>query len=330
MLQGMPPIFPPDPLPPILLGGSVNILAGASGTGKTALLASWLKALKEGKPFFPGYAPPPGAIKSISVISADRSWAQSGKKWFDLVDWGNINCYSIQDDFGFKIERLRRKSERTAILGECMNALGYPEGRANHAVICVDPLGLFLGGNLIDYDTCLVACSEIRRLCISRSVTIIGLAHASKQLADPKRRYLRMQDRLAGSTALYGYSDTQMYLAAPEEISAAHYGFYWNPHHSPAETFTLRRRDDGLFHPPERLIEAEPPLPRIPEPPRAELLRWITVEGVLFGNLYDFAQQHPTLDAPSERTLRRWLTTLIDEGAIAKTGHGKYKRVRPN
>lgn len=303
-------------------------MAGASGTGKTALLASWLRALKEGKEFFPGYAPPPDAITSISVISADRSWAQSGRKWFGLVDWADINCYSLQDDFGFNIERLRRKSERTTILGECMNVLGYPEGQANNALVLVDPLGLFLGGNLIDYDTCLVACSEIRRLCVKRSVSIIGLAHAGKQLADPKRRYLRMQDRLAGSTAIFGYSDTQMYLAAPEENNAEHYGFYWNPHHSPAETFTLRRREDGLFHPPEHVIDVNVPV-GAPELPREELLDWISPEGTLFGDLFDFVQKHPRLVA-SDRTLRRWLTTLSTEGLILRSGRGLYKRVRPS
>ncbi len=323
-----PPIFPPDPLFPIFIGGTVNVFAGASGTGKTALLASWAVALRDGQPIC-GYQP--GDISGgIYLISADRSYIQSTKRWFILAGWGDIPCYSLQDDLDFNVQRLRKKVDRVDILKHCLDRL---EVRPR-SVTLIDPLGLFLGGNLLDYDTCLVACSEIRRICQTRQTTMIGLAHASKQIADPKRRYLRLQDRVAGSTAIFGYSDTQIYLAAPEELSTAkepisHYTLYWNPHHAPAETFALDRTKSGLFTASKKIIDtravnATPILERA-----MTLLEWISPNpaGTAYGNLYILITQHPNLDIGTERTLHRWLNVLLEHHLIERVGHGSYRRL---
>ena len=322
------PTFPPDPLPPILLGGSVNVFAGASGTGKTALLAGWAVALRDKTPIC-GYLP--GQIRKIYVISADRSYIQSTKLWFALAGWGDIPAYSLQDDLGFNLARLRKRSDRVSILQHCIDTLSVEPW----SVVIVDPLGLFLGGNLLDYDTCLVACSEIRRICQRRQFTILGLAHASKQIADPKRRYLRLQDRIAGSTAIFGYSDTQIYLAAPEELSTPkhpidHYTLYWNPHHSPSETFALQRTSEGLFGPAEKIIDARPTNALTQLERAASIMEWITdlPGGTNYGDLASLVLRHPTLNCTNDRMLRRWIAALIDAGMIERVGHGSYKQVR--
>lgn len=326
--MGNSPIFPPDPLFPILLGGTVNVFAGASGTGKTALLASWAKAFRDGTPIC-GYQP--GDISGgIYLISADRSYVQSTKRWFELAGWGDIPCYSLQDDLTFNMQRLRKRADRVDILKYCLDKLQVQP----KSVTLIDPLGLFLGGNLLDYDTCLVACSEIRRIAQTRQTTMIGLAHASKQIADPKRRYLRLQDRVAGSTAIFGYSDTQIYLAAPEELSTAkqpisHYTLYWNPHHSPSETFALDRTDSGLFTAANKIVD-ERPANATPVLEKAmTLLEWINPDsnGTSYGDLYLLITQNPKLDIGSERTLHRWLNMLIEHHLIEKVGFGSYRRL---
>ncbi len=78
---------------------------------------------------------------------------------------------------------------------------------------------------------------------------MIGTAHAAKQKADKNERYLRPQDRILGSTALFGYTDTQMYLAAPDETGSKDgvYTFFWNPHHAPPAAFPLTRDSEGRF-----------------------------------------------------------------------------------
>lgn len=322
------PIFPPDPLPPIIVGGSVNILAGASGTGKTALIASWAKAMRDKTPIN-GYMP--DVVTDIALLSADRSYFKSTKQWFDLVGFGDIKVYSIQDDLGFNLQRLRKKQDRVSILDSCLELLKLRP----HALVYIDPIGLFLGGNLLDYDTCLVACSEIRRMCLLRQITIIGLAHAAKQIADMKQRYLRLQDRIAGSTAIFGYSDTQIYFASPKELSTkkdpvSHYTLYWNPHHSPEETFALTRDPEtGLFSEGVRITDEDPASAVEDLLGRARrLLEFITADltGTDYADLMALVLQRKDLGVKSDRTLRRYLALLIEVGDIERMGKGAYRK----
>ncbi len=282
--------FPADPLPPLVFGGSVNILAGASGTGKTALIAQWAVSLRDRTPLL-GHEV--GEIASIGVISADRSWEKSTGMWFERAGWPDVPHYSLQDDPGFKIERLANRRELVPILGECLNALNLPWG----SWVWVDPMGLFLGGDLNNYYACLVACSTIRRLCRTRGYSMTGAAHASKQIADPKRRYLRPQDKIAGSTALLGYSDTQFYLASPEEINADYYLLHVNSHHAPPANYRLDRLDNGLFSTPESILSTRRPQGMFVEAIDT-LLLWLpgpTDDGVAFGDLVTTCEQDQRL-----------------------------------
>lgn len=234
--------FPIDPIPTIIPGASVNLLAGAPGVGKTALIAWLLVRFRDQLAIF-GHQP--SALPKIAILCADRSWEQSTSKWFVLAGYPELCAYSLLDDEAFNVRRLRQKQQRIDILQESINALHLPWG----SLLIVDPLALFLGGNILDYDNCGVACAEIRQICRRRGITIIGTAHSSKQKADKQQRYLRLQDRIAGSTALFGYTDTQMYLASPEEIGEDFHLFHWTPHHAPAEDFKLRKDSNGLFVP---------------------------------------------------------------------------------
>lgn len=303
------PPFPPDPIPRIILGGSVNLLAGASGVGKTALLAGLLTLLRDQQPIF-GHTPNP--VAAIGMLSLDRSWHQSSQLWFDLAGFPDIPRYCLQDDRAFNVDRLEFKRQRMKILQECLDALALPWG----AVLAIDPLSWFLGGNLNDYDACMVACTRIRRLCMERGLTIIGLSHAGKQKADPKHRYLRAQDRIVGSAAQFGYTDTQMYLAGPVETGEKWYTFLWNPHHAPEESFQLGRTPEGLFIPwdlsqiaqdEEALYAAIPPAPGM----------------VSFGEL---VVQSGVSRATVHRTLQDW----VKRGLVARVGHGQYCKPSPN
>ncbi len=299
----------PSLLEPILPACSVNLLAGAPGAGKTTLLAGLTVRFRDGLDVF-GYRPT--YIPRQVFIGADRSWLKSTRKWFILAGYPDIEAYSLQDDTSFRKARLRKKQDRMAILRHCFTQF-HPALQPG-TLIWVDPLSLFLGGNLIDYDTCLVACSEIRELCQEHGVTLIGTAHASKQKADKAQRYLRLQDRIAGSVALFGYTDTQMYLAAPEEISEDFSLFHWNPHHSKPESFKLTRAENGLFVPYED-----------PESGReGELLELIPTSPQLIGAgaLIALAAER----AISKATCYRFLETLREHGAVLKVGHGNYTR----
>lgn len=161
-------VFPPDPLPSIILGGSVNLLAGVPGVGKTALLAWILTRFRDRLPLF-GRLPNP--VPKIAFLSVDRSWQQSSRAWFELVGYSDIVQYSLQDDMEFDVDRLEHRRNRMKIFNESLDKLEpFPLG----TLVIVDPIAPFLGGNLLDYDACMVACARIRRSCLRRGITLIG------------------------------------------------------------------------------------------------------------------------------------------------------------
>jgi AAA domain/IclR helix-turn-helix domain len=299
----------PDLIDKILLRNSVNLLAGAPGVGKTALLAYLLPRFRDGKSVF-GYQPRP--VPKIAFLGADRSWDTSTRHWFDAAGYGDLPHYCLQDDRGWNPQSMRNRQNRIQILTAALDKLDLPRG----SLVAVDPLAPFLGGQLNDYDACAVSCIIIRRLCQDRDLTIIGTAHAAKQKAEAKARYQRLQDRILGSTALHGYTDTQMYLASPEETGEKFYTFLWNPHHKPAEIFPLGRDAAGLFVPYADSVRSQE---------EGKVLAAITdlEDGTAFADIVIVSEV-------SRATVHRYLQELIKEGVVARVGQGRYRRIRPN
>ena len=174
--------FPPDPIPSILLGGSINLLAGASGVGKTAFLSRFLWDLVQGRPVFKRQ---PNPIPKVVILSIDRSWQQSSSAWYRLAGWQDdqLAHYCLQDDLTLDLNRLRIRAQRISLFRYMLDQVApLPFG----SLVVTDPIAPFLGGNLMDYDACMVACTQLRRVCRERGITIIGTAHASKQKNDSK------------------------------------------------------------------------------------------------------------------------------------------------
>lgn len=295
----------------------MNLLAGPPNVGKTAFLAWFLRQIYLGTPIF-GMQPNP--VPRIGVISMDRSWRQSTSRWYRLAGWeeGELAHYCLQDDRTYNIAQLAARNRRMDVLKHCLDKLGdLPFG----SLVTVDPIAPFMGGNLLDYDSCLVACTLIRRLCYDRGLTLFGIAHASKQKNDKKEQYVRLQDRIIGSAGQFGYSDTQMYLASPEETGQPHYTFLWHPHHAKPQLFPLGRREDGLFVPyGEGVQETEQKkvLDVIPAPEHPE---WET--GRDFGTII--------VESGVARTsVWRHLQAALKESSIERIGHGRYRKVRVN
>jgi AAA domain len=297
-----------DPLPHILPTGGISLLAGAPNVGKTALLACLLRDLRDGRAIF-GRQPNP--VPAIGFINADRSWARGAGQWFERAGYPEISQYSMADDETFSPRRLRKRHERTDILASFVDLLKLPP----HSLIVVDPIALFLGGNLLNYDDCAVACHEIRGYLRAKQYTMFATAHSSKIKADKKERYMRLQDQILGSTAIFGFTDTQMYLASPTETGKPYYTFLWHPHSAPAEVFQLEQDETGLFQLYTGADSANQNrvLDLFPETDRPLTL----------AALVDLAEVYPL----SKATVKRVLDALIDGGRIAKVAHGQYARI---
>jgi hypothetical protein len=306
--QPGPSIVLTDPIPYIIPAYGISLLAGAPNVGKTALLAGVARAFRDGKPIF-GHQP--AAIPAIGVINADRSWARGTGEWFKRVGFPEVRYYSMADDRSFDPRSLRRKFERTQRLSEFVAKLSLPK----QSLLFVDPVSVFLGGNLLDYDSCAVACHEIRQMLATYEYSMIASAHSGKLKADKKDRYVRLQDQILGSTAIFGFSDTQMYLAAPEETGKSYYTFVWHSHLAPPEFFSLERDEQGLFVPYSGADQGN----------CTRVLALMPENGdeVTVAALREQAEAIPL----SRATLFRVLETLVERERIVNVRHGVYKRV---
>lgn len=230
----------PDIISGVFPAGQCHGLSGAAGAGKTALTAWMLKQISLGEPIFGRPTRPPAFI---GVIVADRTWLDH-KQWFELVGLPDIAFYSLPDDDDFDTRRLRKKQERILVYEHCIAKLAPPPD----SLIFVDPASLFLGGDLLNYDTCAVNLIDIGRMCRRGQYTTLLSMHAGKQKGDSKERYTRPQDRILGTTALTGHLGTVFHLAPEAETGEDWAEFTWVPHHAPAATFRLlRSHEDGLL-----------------------------------------------------------------------------------
>jgi hypothetical protein len=299
----------PDPLPDILIANGISLLIGAPNIGKTALLASLFKSLRDGTPFF-GHQP--NAVPALGLVSADRGWEGGGGAWFGRVGYPDVPHYSMTDDPLFEPRTLRRKFARTELLGTFTDRLQLPLG----SLLGIDPISLFLGGNLLDYDSVACALSEIRRMNRQRQLSAIGTAHTAKLKADRKDRYLRLTDQILGSTALSGFSDSLMYLASPEELNQAYYVLLIHSHRAPQQTIKLERDELGLFRP---FVGEE-------NGGRTNMTRVLAL--IPSGGAEIAVDLLRELALPiSPRTLERVLKALKAEGKIERVARGFVRRV---
>ena len=319
----------------LLPAHSVHLLAGAPGAGKTALAAWLFRQIADEQPVFgfPSHRP-----TALAVIAADRGWP-SHRIWFEAVGLGGIPHYSFHDDGGFRWERLKGEDGWMSTLKAALEGEFCPRKKVDWlppgSLVLVDPLSAFLGGDVLNYNRIFRALGELGQLCIRRAITILGTAHAGKQRAGKELQYARPQDRILGSSALIGCSDTVFYLATPTETGEPYSELHWIPHHAAPGCVRLERQPDtGLFQLSYRRSKAE--IAAVDRATReteateklaAKLALLLTLftqpEGVAVIVLVERAGALGF----SPRSVYRHLRRLAEEGRIVAVGRGVWKRV---
>lgn len=304
----------PDPIPGVMPFGTVSLLAGTSGAGKTTLVAEWSARLSQGRTICQHQTNRPNGIY---FLGADRRWEQDHQVWFDKAGARDVHVYSLADDDHVPTNLRTDLSGNKALelFEYCLNQLAPVPG----ALVIVDPLTpLFIGGDLNQQRPVALTLHELTRICRNRSVTILATAYQGKPKADRRERYLRPIDRIAGSGAFAGYSHTQMYVCEPEPPKRVWYTFGWRPRHGEEQEFHFTRdKATGLFIP----WASGPADPRI-----EAILKLFPADGLIisFDDLWDHVQESQI--TVSRRTLFR-IVQELEGSQIERLKRGYYRRI---
>ena len=302
----------PDPIEGLFPFGTICTLAGASGVGKTTLYASWIKRWLDGSTICGHKSACPA---DIGILVGDRRW-QSHRQWLDVAgvaDDPRVKHYSLRDDELFEWNDLRLWPKVLPLFTKAVRQLDLRPG--SHLI--VDPLALWIPGKVNDYKDVAIGLGTLDRVIKSLDLSMLAIFHQSKQIADKSQQYKRPQDRILGSAAQIGFSDTAMYLLGPEDLDTPYYGFGAVPHNAMSETWKFTRDGWGLFVPytdAEDLDSIEVVFDQIPIDPY----------GASVGQILHRIEEKKVQIA--RRTVFLCLKKLTTDGRLIQPKRGQYVR----
>lgn len=301
-----------DPIPGILPFGTLTVFVGAPGVGKTAMLADWVQRWREGRAIWGHPTNPP---TQVAYVAADRHWTTNHARWFNLVGYPDIPHYSLVDDPAFDPERIRNPQDSLELLDKVLDqaASGYAPLPGAHVI--VDPaVPIFINGNVNAPRDVIYSLIRMARIAEHRQINLTIVGHFGKQKGDHKERYTRPQDRIAGSYAFSGYSDTQIYLTEPEG-DEVYYSLGWVPRGAAPAVFKCTKNEKGLFVPYDDLKE---------HTTVSEIGDCLDAGG--YPTTLADIQERALQKGHSRATVTRALKQLVHDRRIARLGRGRYAR----
>jgi len=306
--QPAPPF--PDLIEHLMPHGSISTLSGASGVGKTAFLASMIAAWQKGLELFGLKTSIPPAI---GVLAADRPW-RDHQAWFDRAGCAPFPHYCLRDE-AYAWEVLRDSRAVPTVFGKLVDSIGLPPG----SLLIVDPISLFIPGRLFDYKDVAIGIGLLDAQLKARQLTTLGIFHVGKQKSSAGDRYMRPQDRILGSTALIGYSETAFYLISPEEAERRTYEFGIISHQLKSTALQYTRNAEGLFVPAEIFDDVQE---------EETALNILPVDGTPL-TAAQWALEIQRVLRVSLRSAERLMRRLRQADRVVRAGKGKYRRAIP-
>lgn len=310
----------PDPIQDILPFGSLAIFAGASGVGKTRMLASILARIRDGRQVWGHKTHLP---TGFGYIAADRPWFPTFDVTFTIAGFPEIPHYALADDPTTHPKNWTTEGAFT-LLETILKKLKPVPG----SLVVVDPAyPLFIKGNQNEARAVAVSLHWYRRFLTQFQITMICCANVAKERESDKMA--RSQDRVSGSGAFIAYSDTNIYMLDPKgEGYPTMFG--WTPRLGSAEEFPVQfDPDTKLFVPYTGILPASPieetfayldtQVKAVYEliPPAVGAECWIETS-VLIPLVVERLEV-------SAATVFRYLATL-DKNGLIERGHGKVRR----
>lgn len=301
-----------DPIPDVLPFGSVCFFAGASGVGKTIMLAEWCARWRDGRTICGHKTQRP---VGFGVLAADRDWSTYAAA-FHAAGFPDIPHYTLAEDAESSPTSWGQKTALD-LFETCLNKLAPMPG----SLILVDPIApLFIIGDQNRARDVAVSLHWFRRCARNRSLTFICCANVAKAKANEE--YQRPQDRISGSGAFVAYSDTQIYMIG-ETDPDTHVSLGWTPRCAPAEEFKFAfDQQTHLF------IPYDLPAGGVRKSDKAaQLLPLIPDEGIDVGDLEDHAVDQLHIH---RSTFYRWLGKLYETQRVARDPFGIITRRKVN
>ena len=235
----------------LLPAREVSILAGASGVGKSTFLMQMVAAIVNGETAFMGHDI--SHPQRVAYIAADRTFDSYTELAARVgLDLRRLQTRSLVDDDTIDVTRLER--DPMELLMSMIASFRSP------TLVIIDPMVIFLGVDPNRYQQVAPRLIRMGRWCRANNYTIMATHHATKARSDYS--FMRPQDRISGSSALLGFTSSQLFLSGPDEIKKPYAEFIAVNHNAPPEVIKLARNDRGLFAPwrAESVNEALTPL----------------------------------------------------------------------
>lgn len=298
-----------DPIPGVIPFGSLCVVAGASGAGKTILFADWLARMRDSKRIC-GH--PTNPSTAYYVLAADRDWSTYHKA-YSAAGFPDVQRYVLASDPDFNPQNWGRKSSAFTLFEDCLKKLAPIPG----SWVNVDPVApLFIQGNQNDARDVALSLHWFRKMAEKYQITLALFANVGKQRQEDT--YRRAQDRIAGSGAFVAYSDTQISV---EQDDAGVMTMRWTPRSAPPEehqfTFDQATR---LFvpHTSSAIIEGETLPTHL-----ARVFELVPTDGILKHHLVKLATEKLTL---KKSVVYKHLKSLLGAGILVSDTNGKIQR----
>lgn len=300
----------PDPIPGIIPFGTVTLFGGAPGAGKTTMLLDWCARWQDGRTIWGKKTNKPNGIY---YLAADRKW-ESYTRLMESLKLPDLQLHALSvadlyaEDIDLRSLLKDAKHGHEALL-YCIKKMQIPKG----ALLIIEPMALFIQGDLNKMRDVIISLLRLGALTRELGITIIATMHFGKQRQEG---YVRHQDKIAGSTAFAGYSDTQVFLVPPDGPKDPWYLLGWNPRDQEGEEFKVARGETGLF------IPFEPP--EMSDTELRILSLFPELDPITRADIFTRADEAGT--PVTARTLDRSLKALVTLGRVIRVEQGTYRR----
>ena len=292
--------YPEDLIDKVLPAQEISILAGASGAGKTTLIMQILALLQRGEDVY-GHKAQRGL--RIAYIAADRTF----RSYQELAEATGVDLERVE------VRALVNDPATDMTLDTLFNIISTFEKPLG--LVVVDPLPIFLGCDLNKYHQVAARLMRLNTWCRTNEFTMLGTHHATKPRTDFS--FQQPQDRISGSSALLGFTSTQLFLADPSETGESYHQWFIVSHNAPQEEILLLRDPStGMFifadrrRPQQASEQIELAILDAFPPPQFGMAR------------ADFQRK---LAYPSH-AVDRYLAKLVTDGLIEQVHYGYYRR----